>query len=66
MKQLPIILLVASVTIVNALAATVVISKVNTRADAIDAKLLELDSRRNAQYGILKKCVANPQKCEGK
>lgn len=59
MKQLHIALLVVSITLVNVLAATVVISKVNTRADAIDAKLLEIDSRRNAQYGIIKKLSAS-------
>jgi outer membrane murein-binding lipoprotein Lpp len=66
MKNITVLAIVIAVAFISGVTSAVVVSKLNQKAEEITSKLEEIDSRRNAQYGIMKSCIANPKKCEGK
>lgn len=54
MKNIPLIAMCA-VTLLLCLAINITFySKIENRFDTVDSKLIEVDGRRNAQYGIIK------------
>lgn len=66
MKNITMLAIVIAVAFISCVTSAVVVSKSNQNAEEVIKKLDEMNSRRNAQHGILKACIAEPKKCEGK